>query len=220
MIMRRLAILLLIVAFDRLQSFALTKCSSRYATVRLVMSSELCVMVNGMPGPMAVEVAKSGIDRGISIVPIGFTGPSTVEKDVVLMGKSRSEKVTLQQGPGCSDNAISTLKALKAKYPNLVVVDYTHPSAVMSNVKAYVEADCDFVMGTTGFDMDQVLNLFSSGSNYAIIAPNMAKQIVALQSALQQTASRFPGAFEGYDLQVRVPLLSSANAMRCPSRQQ
>lgn len=37
---------------------------------------------------------------------------------------------------------------------------------------------------------------------YAVIAPNMGKQIVALQAALTQMAADFPGAFEGYKLAV------------------
>ena len=37
---------------------------------------------------------------------------------------------------------------------------------------------------------------------YAVIAPNMCKQIVALQAALAQMAADFPGAFAGYALSV------------------
>ncbi|KAJ1616434.1 hypothetical protein T492DRAFT_606226, partial [Pavlovales sp. CCMP2436] len=34
------------------------------------------------------------------------------------------------------------------------------------------------------------------------VAPNMAKQIVALQAGLERMAKDFPGAFEGYELKV------------------
>ena len=53
---------------------------------------------------------------------------------------------------------------------------------------------------------------FSPGVNYAVIAPNMAKQIVALQLGLKEMADRFPQSFSGYALtvteshQVRDPL--------------
>ena len=38
---------------------------------------------------------------------------------------------------------------------------------------------------------------------FAVIAPNMAKQIVALQATLEGMAAKFPGAFEGYTLTVQ-----------------
>ena len=36
-----------------------------------------------------------------------------------------------------------------------------------------------------------------------MFAPNMGKQIVAMQSALEELAEKFPAAFAGYDLKVR-----------------
>ncbi|CAK9009223.1 unnamed protein product [Durusdinium trenchii] len=37
---------------------------------------------------------------------------------------------------------------------------------------------------------------------YAVIAPNMGKQIVALQAAMERMGRDFPGAFGGYKLEV------------------
>jgi len=54
--------------------------------------------------------------------------------------------VTLAEGPGVGANAGELLKDLKEHYENLIIVDYTHPSAVLSNVKCYVDNKCDFVM--------------------------------------------------------------------------
>ena len=50
-------------------------------------------------------------------------------------------------GPGAAsiDHA-SILQSLKSQNSNLVIVDFTHPSAILSNLEAYRAADCNFVM--------------------------------------------------------------------------
>ena len=42
----------------------------------------------------------------------------------------------------------------------------------------------------------------AASGNYAVIAPNMGKQIVAFQTMMEMMAERFPGCFSGYTLQV------------------
>lgn len=159
------------------------------------------IMVNGMPGPMAVETAKACIDRGLWVLPVGFTGPAQPSQ-ITVVGENISMDVKLHSGPGLSDNANEILRDLKREHPNLIIIDYTHPSAILNNLKAYVDNSCDFVMGTTGGDPSEMSAILNSGSNYAIIAPNMAKQIVAIQAALQEMAKRFPSSFTDYTLSV------------------
>lgn len=60
-----------------------------------------------------------------------------------------------------------------------------------------------FVMGTTGGDRDQLLKDMEDASASAVIAPNMGKQIVAMQAALEDLASKYPSAFGGYQLHTR-----------------
>ena len=165
------------------------------------------VMVNGMPGPMATETARACIDRGHKIVNIGFTGPNNAQDGFIIDGCSNNNnvKVDLIKGPGIdndNDDAINKLKSLKEQYPDLIVVDYTHPSAVLNNIQAYIDTNCDFVMGTTGGDINKMKNILNKGSNSAVIAPNMAKQIVALQAGIESMVQRFPGSFQGYKLLV------------------
>lgn len=38
---------------------------------------------------------------------------------------------------------------------------------------------------------------------YAVIAPNMCKQIVAFQATMQHMAENFPGAFDGYTMEIK-----------------
>ena len=180
-----------------------SRSSSRSSTTILRMA--LNVMVNGMPGPMALEVAQACLDRGFNLVPVGFTGlnqPASIK----VVGATRSVDVQLHAGPGLGTDAAASMKALKVAHPDLVVVDYTHPSAIMNNLACYVDHDCEFVMGTTGGDPALMKAVFDKGTNLAVIAPNMGKQIVALQAALQEMAKRFPGSFGGYKLTVR-PIL-------------
>ena len=69
-----------------------------------------------------------------------------------------------------------------------------------ANGEFYVKNKIPFVMGTTGGDRDLLMKTVSS--HYCVIAPNMGKQIVAMQYALEFLSSKFPGAFDGYTLQV------------------
>ena len=161
------------------------------------------VMVNGMPGLMALETAIACIDRGYNILPIGFTGPDS-PNSIIVKGKTRSQEVKLIKGPGISnpEDIDIILKNIKKDYPNMVTIDFTHPSAIYNNLETYVKYNCDFVMGTTGGDQSKQKEIFDRGNIYAVIAPNMAKQIVAVQAALLAMAQRFPKSFEGYKLEV------------------
>jgi 4-hydroxy-tetrahydrodipicolinate reductase len=195
-----LAIVLSVIAFRPSKTSRINE-PRQYSTSLEMSSEKISVMVNGMPGPMALEVAKACVDRGYNLIPIGFTGENqpaycTVQgvKDVV--------NVELMAGPGLSDQPGKVLKNLKELHPNLIIVDYTHPSAILNNLACYVENDCEFVMGTTGGDSAKMMEIFNKGTNLAIIAPNMAKQIVALQAALLEMSNRFPKSFADYKLTV------------------
>ena len=68
-----------------------------------------------------------------------------------------------------------------SQYPDLVVVDYTLPAAVNENALFYTANRLPFVMGTTGGDREQLMADVAASGSYAVIAPNMGKQIVAFQ---------------------------------------
>lgn len=168
----------------------------------MMMSSGVEVMVNGLPGPMATEVAKACLDRGFKLIPVAFTGSGQPES-ITVEGTEKSQVVSLIPGPGVDDSKPEeTLNDLKKAHPNMVVVDYTHPSAVINNLKCYIDNDCEIVMGTTGVDNEEIADVFKRGKNYAVIAPNMAKQIVAVQSAVLEMSKRFPMSFANYKLTV------------------
>ncbi|CAM9755781.1 unnamed protein product [Discosporangium mesarthrocarpum] len=70
-------------------------------------------------------------------------------------------------------------------------------------------------MGTTGGDRrgnkesdggarrgEALMSVTEKGGRYAVIAPNMGKQIVALQTAIDVMAKEFPKSFSGYKLEI------------------
>lgn len=171
------------------------------ATAMGVTKPHVNVMINGIPGKMALETAIVCLDRGYNVLPFGLTGPDTSFSHVKVQGHTRSIEIELIKGP---DSAIvaNVLQKMKEANPNMIVVDYTHPSAILGNLEYYVSQNCDFVMGTTGGDPEKMKEIFHKGTNFAVIAPNMAKQIVALQASIIAAAKRFPKSFKDYKLTV------------------
>jgi 4-hydroxy-tetrahydrodipicolinate reductase len=101
------------------------------------------------------------------------------------------------------ENRDTAIGEIVKQYPGLIMVDYTHPSAVNANAMFYVRYHLPFVMGTTGGDRKVLDHTVTSSATAAVIAPNMAKQIVGLQAMLEYGASNFPDLYKGYSLKVR-----------------
>jgi len=157
----------------------------------------LHVMVNGLPGAMGHEVSQACIRRGCKLVPVALTGPG-MPADCEVKEESVITKVELVP----PDGHRAALERVAKDYENLVVIDFTHPSAVNKNADLYCAVGVAWVMGTTGGDRDALMQVTRDSGVYAVIAPNMAKQIVALQATMERMAKDFPGAFSGYKLEV------------------
>jgi 4-hydroxy-tetrahydrodipicolinate reductase len=125
--------------------------------------------------------------------------PSTITVVDAVSGKSSNVRLVPSND---KDEIIKSLAGLReaAGTDNVLAIDYTHPSAVNGNAIFYTEHKLPFVMGTTGGDRDQLLQ--DVQGHFCVIAPNMGKQIVAMQAALEDLATKFPGAFAGYKLTV------------------
>ncbi|MBU2623215.1 MAG: dihydrodipicolinate reductase [Proteobacteria bacterium] len=158
--------------------------------------SRIKVMVNGMPGNMAANVATHILnDSRFELIPISLTGPEISEKEhkvasfnIRLVHPVEREVVLLE---------------LKKKENLFISVDYTHPSAVNTNAQFFCDNFLPFVMGTTGGDRKKLEEAVLSSGICAIIAPNMAKQIVGFQAMMEYAAKTFPGLFSGYTLTVK-----------------
>ena len=154
------------------------------------------VMVNGIPGNMAVNVAKHVINDSVfELIPHALTGPEITETEYTV------DSVTIRLiHPEECEKAIAEIKE-KENY--FISVDYTHPSAVNSNSRFYCKHNLPFVMGTTGGDRKLLEDTVRSSSIPAVIAQNMAKQIVGFQAMMEYAAKTFPGLFKGYSLEIK-----------------
>eukprot|EP00873_Tetraselmis_striata_P019653 jgi/Tetstr1/439917/TSEL_028324.t1 len=153
--------------------------------------ARLAVMVNSCFGKMGNAVAMSVVKAGVTLVPYSFNS----SEGVVAV-----EGVSVKLVPNHERDEV--MASVKEAYPNLVVVDYTLPDVVTANCEYYSSQGLNFVVGTTGGDREAMRAAAESAGVYAVIAPNMGKQIVAVQAMVEMLAERFPGAFSGYTLSV------------------
>lgn len=155
---------------------------------------DIPIMVNGCSGKMGKAIISAAEAAGLNVVPVSF-GSAQESEQTVQVGT----KEILVHGPSERE---STLESLLIKYPNLIVVDFTVPSAVNDNAELYCRVGVPFVMGTTGGDRDQLYKTVEDSKVYAVISPQMGKQVVAFLATMEIMAEQFPGAFSGYSLQV------------------
>ncbi|XP_021764415.1 4-hydroxy-tetrahydrodipicolinate reductase 2, chloroplastic-like [Chenopodium quinoa] len=154
----------------------------------------LPLMVNSCMGKMGKAVIEAAANAGLHIVPVSFGAQEESGQLVQVGGKeiqvySPSEREDI-------------LASVYDEYPELIVVDYTVPSAVNDNAELYCKIGVPFVIGTTGGDRERLHKTVLDSKNYAVISPQMGKQVVAFLAAMEIMAEQFPGAFSGYSLQV------------------
>ncbi len=154
---------------------------------------KIYVMVNGLPGNMAFMVARHLLRDGrFELAPRSLTGPE-IQADTCTVDGFSIRLVHPEDRKSATD---------KGEKP-AVAVDYTHPNALNANAVWYCENGIHFVMGTTGGDRQKLEETVRASSVSAVIAPNMAKQIVAFQSMMEYGATHFPMLFKGYTLEIR-----------------
>jgi 4-hydroxy-tetrahydrodipicolinate reductase len=154
------------------------------------------VMVNGLPGNVAAAVARRvAADPRFTLVPYSLTGP-----DIELLNFEAAGQTIRLIPP---ERRTDALEEVRARVPRFLSVDYTHPSAVNANAEFYCRLGLPFVMGTTGGDRQRLEAAVRSSETVAVVAPNMAKQIVGFQAMMEYAADTFPGLFSGYSLEIR-----------------
>ena len=153
-------------------------------------------MVNGLPGNVSQVVAAQILkDERFELIPYSLTGPEIQEPEYSL------EAITMKLIQ--PDARTSQIEEVVKSHRGFLSVDYTHPSAVNSNAEFYCGCGLPFVMGTTGGDRKKLEETVVSSSIAAVVAPNMAKQIVGFQAMMEYAADTFPGLFQGYSLEIR-----------------
>jgi 4-hydroxy-tetrahydrodipicolinate reductase len=154
------------------------------------------IMINGLPGNVASIIADhASRDPRVTLLPHSLTGPEiqsdrhTISGTVIglIQPADRQEKI----------------EALIKTHGEFISVDFTHPSAVNDNADFYCKTGLPFVMGTTGGDREMLIQTVRKATICAVVAPNMAKQIVGFQAMMEYAATNFPGIFHGYRLTIR-----------------
>ena len=153
------------------------------------------VMVNGLPGNVTTLIAQNILaDDRFQLIPYALTGPEISETEIKLDPLT----IALLQPAKVADH----IAKIKDAYPDLICIDFTHPTAVNANAKLYCSHRIPFVMGTTGGDREALIQTVNASQTAAVIAPNMAKQIVGFQAMMAHAAETFPDLFAGYSLQI------------------
>ncbi len=151
------------------------------------------VMVNGIPGNMASNVAKHVLrDDRFSLIPFSLTGP-----EILIDGFVIEEQEIRLIRPADRDHVIAHIKRQEGSF---ISADFTHPTAVNSNAEFYCRHELPFVMGTTSGDRKRLEETVLASSIVAVIATNMAKQIVGFQAMMEYAAENCPNLFVGYTL--------------------
>ena len=154
------------------------------------------VMVNGLPGNVSRKVAGFMTkDTRFELIPYSLTGPEIEASEEHIDGTA----VKLIK----PEKRESDIEPIMRSHGDFLSVDYTHPSAINSNAEFYCRHGLPFVMGTTGGDRQKLEATVSSSSIAAVIAPNMAKQIVGFQAMMAYAAASFPDLFKGYTLEIK-----------------
>lgn len=157
--------------------------------------SAIKIMINGLPGNVATIIAGHALkDSRVTLLPYSLTGPE-IEIDQATIADTAIELIK----PADRGQRVD---AIIARHGDFICVDYTHPSAVNANADFYCGRDLPFVMGTTGGEREKLVQTVINASTCAVIAPNMAKQIVGFQAMMEYAAATFPGIFSGYTLTV------------------
>lgn len=155
------------------------------------------VMINGLPGNVARMLVSHVIsERRFEVVRYSLTGPEISDATYIT---DTDDPIRLVR----PENREDIIDRIKEEHGRFITIDFTHPSAVNANAAFYCKHGLPFVMGTTGGDRDALEETVFASTISAVIAPNMAKQIVGLQAMIAYAADNFPGLFNGYSMAVK-----------------
>jgi 4-hydroxy-tetrahydrodipicolinate reductase len=154
------------------------------------------IMINGLPGNVTSTITAHALkDPRVNLLPYSLTGPE-IDIDQHIVADTVFELIK----PAERDQR---LRAIIDRHKDFISVDFTHPLAVNGNAEFYCRHGLPFVMGTTGGDREKLIRTVIDSPVCAVIAPNMAKQIVGFQAMMEYAAATFNDLFSGYSLTVQ-----------------
>jgi 4-hydroxy-tetrahydrodipicolinate reductase len=152
------------------------------------------ILVVGLPGNMATTFTKKALNvKEIEVVQYSITGEET-EDEIFKIEDSDFKLIKSNDRKG--------INQLFSETKPTIVVDYTEPQMVEKNIDLYCRKGVHFIMGTTGVVINKVSDKIKESNINAIIAPNMGKQVVALQAMMKYAADNFPNCFKDYTLRI------------------
>lgn len=148
---------------------------------------------------MATIFAEKALeDKAILLIPFGITGGEIQEFNIKIKNNEFKLINIFDE-----DQINLMFKKIKDKYENIIIVDFTIPSAVENNISLYCRQELNFIIGTTGITIEKVIKVIKNTNINAVISPNMGKQIVAIQAMFEYISNTFPKCFEGYSLRIK-----------------
>ncbi|KAK8955411.1 hypothetical protein KSP40_PGU019135 [Platanthera guangdongensis] len=133
------------------------------------------ILINGCTGKMGRAVADAAVCAGLQLIPVTFSNVEKPSKDLHV----GNVEIKIH-GPSERENVLSSILN---EFPNLVVVDYTAPDAVNGNTELYCKLGVPFVMGTTGGERELLYKTAQDANVYAVISPQMGKQVMESHQA-------------------------------------
>ncbi len=154
------------------------------------------VVMAGMPGSMATTTVLQLLrDSRFNVMDTALTGSEISESSIYIDGL----RFFLFK-PNKHEYYLNELK--NTYHQEFIIIDYSHPLAVNRNAELYTKLNIPFVMGTTGGNRDDLISVIERSNTCAVIAQNMAKQIVGFQAMFEYASSNFPDLFKGYTLEI------------------
>ena len=153
------------------------------------------ILVVGLPGNMATTFTKYALkEKEIDVINFSITGNDCEDENYKVSGRIFHL---------IKANDMAGIDELFEKHEPTIVVDYTEPSVVEQNIDLYCRKEVNFIMGTTGVNIDKVSEKIKEFDISTVIAPNMGKQIVAIQAMVKYAADNFPDCFKDYTLEIK-----------------
>ena len=158
------------------------------------------VLIAGLPGKMATMLAERLVDdEKYQLIPVSFTGFEIPENSIEIK-KRTGQIVTI--GLIRPDKREAVIHEIKSTHPNLVIIDFTEPNAVVENCEFYCNHNIPFIMGTTGGNRDLLPTIVMKSETAAVISPNMSPAIVLVMDMFGNAADKYPDALKGFDLEI------------------
>lgn len=146
--------------------------------------AKIKIVVSGAAGKMGREVVKA-ISKEKDLELVGAVDPKEVGADAGALAGIGLLGVQITPDLGI------TIRSQKPE----VVVDFTHPSVVMGNLRTILENKVHAVIGTTGIteeNLTEIKSLCEKNKINAIIAPNFAIGAVLMMKFAKEAARYMP----------------------------